>query len=160
RLKTLDDKITQVKDNEEESSSRVKANNEAWARMGIVSKAIGRPDSLLDQQGEALLQQYIYRTRIEALIFAKQLLQEFITELTDLKNEVDKAASTIADAVKKYKDRIAERVTDNGGPDLRQQLVRFYRPDQVRTITQNLVKNEAEQRKCTNSVRKSLIGLL
>jgi hypothetical protein len=160
RTRGLDDKITQVKDNEEESANRVKANNEAWARMGFVSKAIGRPDSLLDQQGEALLEQYVYRTRIEALTFAKQLLQEFITELTNLKEEVDKVASTVTDAVKKYNDRIAGRITDDGGPDLRQQLVRFYKPQQVRTVTQNLVKNENEQRTWTNRVRLSLIGKL
>lgn len=160
RLKGLDDKITQAKDNEQDAANRVKLNNEAWARMGIISKAIGRPDSLLDAQGETLQEQYVYRTRIEALIFAKQLVEELMVELTDLKSEVDKCTSTISGAIKKYNDRIAERINDDGSIDLREQLVRFYNPELVRTITRNLVKDENEQRTQVNRVRLSLIGRL
>ena len=124
RRKLLDDKITATKDNEESAGNRVRTNNQQWAHMGILSKVVGKPDSLLDAQGEALQEQYIYRTRIEALQFAKQLTEELVTELTDLKSEVDKVASTIAAAVKKYTERIGERIQDHGQRDLREQLVR------------------------------------
>jgi hypothetical protein len=160
RLKGLDDRIAQARDNEEDAANKVKVNNEAWARMGFISKAVGKPDSLLDTQGEALLEQYVYRTRKEALAFSKQLIEELIVEITDLKGEVDKCTSIISEAIKRYNDRIAERITDDGSIDLREQLVRFYSPELVRVITKSLIKDENEQRTQTNRVRMSLIGRL
>ena len=140
RRKTLDDKITAAKDNEEGAANRVRLDNQEWAHMGLLGKAMGKPDSLLDAQGEALQEQYIYRTRIEALQFAKQLSDELMTELTDLKSETDKAGSTISSAVKKYTERIGERIQDNGQRDLREQLVRFYDPRVVRSVSSTLSK--------------------
>jgi hypothetical protein len=160
RRRLLDDKITAVKDNEESAGNRVRVNNQQWAHMGLLSKVVGKPDSLLDAQGEALQEQYIYRTRIEALQFAKQFSEELVTELTDLKSEVDKAASMIAAAVKKYTERIAERIQDDGKRDLREQLVRFYDPQVVRAVSSTLAKNETEQRTQSNRVRQALAARL
>jgi len=161
RRTAIDDKITQMKDNEESAANRVRANNAEWAHMGFLQKSIlGRPDNLLDGQAETLQEQYIYRTRVEALIFAKQLMEDIVAELTDLKSEVDKCASTAGAAVKKYNDRLAERVTDDGRIDLREQLVRFYNPDLVRRVSSNLVKAENEQRTQTARVRQALMEKL
>jgi hypothetical protein len=161
RLKVIDDKITQVQDNEGQAADRVKAHNKEWSRMGWFSRIVLRKrDSLLNAQADALLEQYIYRTRIEALSFAKQLMAEIIVGLTDLKGQVDQCTSTFNEAIKQYNDRIAERITDDGSNDLRAQLVRFYRPDLVRTITQRLVKDENEQRTQTNRVRQAILQKL
>ena len=51
RRKLLDDKITAAKDNEESAGNRVRLDNQEWAHMGLLSKVIGKPDSLLDAQG-------------------------------------------------------------------------------------------------------------
>ena len=129
--------------------------------MGFLQKTVlGKPDSLLDAQAEVLQEQYIYRTRIEALIFSKQLMEDIVAEITDLKSEVDKCTSTAAAAVKKYNDRLAERVTDDGKIDLREQLVRFYDPDLVRRVSSSLVKDENEQRTQTARVRQALVEKL
>jgi hypothetical protein len=160
RLQAMDERIEQAKDNEEDAASRMKVNSEAWANMGVISKWVGRPDSLLDAQGEALMEHYIYRTRKEALAFSKQLTEELIVELGDLKGEVDKCASTITEAIKKYNERIGERITDDGSIDLREQLVRFYDPELVRMVTKRLTKDENEQRTQTSRVRSSLIHRL
>jgi hypothetical protein len=87
-------------------------------------------------------------------------MEDIVAEITDLKSEVDKCASTAATAVKKYNDRLAERVTDDGKIDLREQLVRFYNPDLVRRVSSNLVKDENEQRTQTARVRQALIEKL
>jgi hypothetical protein len=161
RRQVVDDKITQMKDNEESAGNRVRANNQQWAHMSFIDKTVlGRPDSLLDQQAEALQEQYIYRTRIEALIFSKHLTEDIVAEVTDLKSEVDKTASTAAAAAKKYNDRVAERITDDGKIDLREQLVRFYDPNLVRRISANMIKDENEQRTQTARVRQALIEKL
>jgi len=161
RRKLVDDKITQAKENEEAAANRVRVNNQEWAHMGLLQKTVfGKPDSLLDAQAEALEEQYIYRTRIEALIFSKQLMEDTVAEITDFKSEVDKCASTAAAAVKKYNDRLAERVTDDGKIDLREQLVRFYDPLLVKRVSMNLVKDENEQRTQTARVRQALLEKL
>jgi hypothetical protein len=161
RRRLLDDKYTQLKASEEGAAHQVQANNEKWAQMGFLKKnVLGKPDSLLDAQGQALMEYYIYRTRVAAVSFAMKLMEELITELTDLKGEVDKCTSTISDAVKKYNDRIAERVTDDGKIDMREQLVRFYDPELVRKVNAGLIKDETEQRTQTNRVRQALIANL
>lgn len=161
RRKLVDEKVAQMKVNEEGAANRVRINNGNWAGMGFLQKTVfGKPDSLLDAQAESLQEQYIYRSRIEALIFSKQLLEDVMAEMTELKSEVDKCASTAAAAVKKYNDRIAERVTDDGKIDLREQLVRFYDPDVVRRVNASLVKDENEQRTQSARVRQALIDRL
>ncbi len=160
RRRQLDDKITAAKENEESAANRVRVNNDAWAHMGVIQKAIGRPNSLLDAQGEAFQEQYIYRTRVEALQFAKQFSEELLTEITSLKGEIDRAASTIASATKRYSERLAERIRDNGKLDLREQLVRFYDPALVRSVSTTLAKDEGEQRTQTNRVRLAIVSKL
>src|SRR5262249_45055206 len=54
----------------------------------------------------------------------------------------------------------AGRIADDGKQDLRDQLVRFYDPELVKTISRTMVKDENEQRTQTNRVRVSLIGRL
>jgi hypothetical protein len=159
RLKTMDDKIVQMRANEEEAAGRVDANNREWANINLLGKLIGKPESMLNAQGDALFQQYVYRTRAEAWTFAKQITEELIAELTDLTAQIDQVTSTIAEAVKKYNERIGQRITDKG-PDLREQLVRFYNPELVRNITRNMIKDENEQRTQTNNVRQALLTIL
>ncbi len=161
RLKAIDEKIPQAEDNEEQAAERVKAHNRAWSSMGWFSRVVLRKrDRLLDAQADTFLEQYIYRTRIEALTFAKQLMAEIVVGLTDLKGQIDQCTSTVNEAIKQYSDRIAERITDDGSADLRAQLVRFYKPELVRTITKNLVKDESEQRTQTNRVRQAILQKL
>lgn len=161
RLKLMDDKIVQMKSAEEASAAKVLANNQEWSRVGLLGKVVfGKPESLLNAQGDALYEQYLYRTRVEGWTFAKQLTEELISELSGLKAEVDTATSTIAEAIKRYNERIGERITDEGGADVRQQLVRFYKPELVKSVTKSLIKNEDEQRTQTSRVRQGLIGRL
>jgi hypothetical protein len=159
RLKGMDDKIVQMRSSEEEAASRVDANNREWSHISLLGKLVGKPENMLNAQGDALFQQYVYRTRGEAWTFAKQITEELIAELTDLKSQVDQAASTISEAVKKYNERIAQRITDKGS-DLREQMVRFYNSELVRNVTRNMMKDEDEQRTQTNKVRLVLIGML
>lgn len=158
RLKGMDDKIVQAKQSEEEASNKVKVNDQEWSHIGLIGKMVGRPENMLNAQGDALYEQYVYRTRIEAWTFAKQLTEELVVELTSLKAEVDQCTSTIAESIKKYNERISERVApgDNGG-DIREQLVKFYKPEVVRTVTKMLTKDEDEQRAEANRVRMALI---
>ena len=58
--------------------------------MGFLDRVVlGAPDNLFNSQADALREQYTCRTRVEALGFARRLLEEFLGELNGLKAEVD-----------------------------------------------------------------------
>jgi hypothetical protein len=100
---------------------------------------------------------YVYRTRAEGWGFAKALLIEVIAEITDLKGEVDRVANTLQQALKKFETGIQARLNDGGSGDLRQHLIRFYDPQQVKAVSRRLVLDEAEQKTQTGRVRAALV---
>jgi hypothetical protein len=158
RLKACDEHLARARHAEEEAQSRVLGNAHKWSSMGLFSKhLLGTPDSLLDAHGVHLQEMYVYRTRAEGWGFAKALLIEVIAEITDLKGEVDRAANTLQQALKKFDVGIQARLSDAGAGDLRQHLIRFYDPVQVKQISRRLVVDEAEQKTQTSRVRAALV---
>ena len=158
RLKACDEQIARARNAEEQAQSRVLGNAQKWAGMGLLSRhVLGTPDSLLDAHGVFLQEMYVYRTRAEGWGFAKSLLMEIIAEVTDLKGEVDRTAHTLQQALKKFEVGINTRLTDAGGGDMRQHLIRFYDPSQVKAVSRRLVMDEAEQKTQTSRVRAALV---
>ena len=158
RLKTCDEQVARARSAEEQAQSRVLGNAQKWAGMGLLSRhVLGTPDSLLDAHGVFLQEMYVYRTRAEGWGFAKSLLMEIIAEVTNLKGEVDRTANTLQQALKKFEVGINARLTDTGGGDMRQHLIRFYDPGQVKAISRRLVMDEAEQKTQTSRVRAALV---
>lgn len=157
RLRACDEKGALARNAEEEAQSRVLGNAQKWAGMGVFSKhLLGTPDSLLDAHGVYLQEMYVYRTRAEGWGFAKALLLEVIADITDLKAEVDRATNTLQQGLKKFEVGIHARLNDAGSGDLRQHLIRFYDPDQVKVVSRRLVVDEAEQKTQTSRVRAAL----
>ena len=158
RLKACDEQVARARSAEEQAQSRVLGNAQKWAGMGLLSRhVLGTPDSLLDAHGVFLQEMYVYRTRAEGWGFAKSLLMEVIAEVTDLKGEVDRTANTLQQALKKFEVGINARLTDTSGGDMRQHLIRFYDPGQVKAISRRLVMDEAEQKTQTSRVRAALV---
>jgi hypothetical protein len=158
RLKSCDEQISRARNAEEQAQSRVLGNAQKWAGMGLLSRhVLGTPDSLLDAHGVFLQEMYVYRTRAEGWGFAKSLLMEIIAEVTDLKGEVDRTANTLQQALTKFEVGINARLNDAGGGDMRQHLIRFYDPGQVKAIGRRLVLDEAEQKTQTSRVRAALV---
>ena len=158
RLKACDENVVRARNAEEQAQSRVLGNLQKWSGMGLLSKhLLGTPDSLLDAQGVHLQEMYVYRTRAEGWGFAKALLMEVIAEITDLKGEVDRVANTLQQSLKKFETGIQARLNDGGSGDLRQHLIRFYDPLQVKAVSRRLVLDEAEQNTQTGRVRAALI---
>ena len=158
RLKACDENLVRVRNSEEQAQLQVQANAQKWSGMGLLSKhLLGAPDSLLDAHGVHLQDMYVNRTRAEGWGFAKALLIEVIADITDLKGEVDRVANTLQQALKKFETGIQARLNDAGSGDLRQHLIRFYDPVQVKTISRRLVIDEAEQKTQTGRVRAALV---
>ena len=159
RLKAADGRITKARENEEYAAKKVAANRAEWAKVGVLSQWFGKRRSLLDAQGECLRDLYIYRTQFEAWSFAKRLLQDLITEITRLGIDVQNCAALIDDGIKEFNDRIAQRCNDEI-PDLRQSVVRFYKPAKVKEFAKDLDKDQTEQSRQAQRVRQVLIQQL
>jgi len=160
RAAGYDDRIQKTKENEEASAAKVVFNAKEWAKVGLIPALIGKRQSLFDAQAEVLQQLYAFRTRIEAMDFAKRISQFLIAELTTLQGEVSKGASMISEALKEFNAGIDERCADSGHTDLQKQVIRFYKPEVVKDFTKALVRDKNEQQKQTGAVRGALTALL
>jgi len=157
----MDEKMVRAKENAETTSQKIKANNVEWAKIGILSAAFGKRNNMLDAQATCLEEHYVHRTRFEGWQFAKGLIQELISEITSLRNEVTRFASLVTEAIKACDDRIAERCSDDGAQtDLRRPLVQFYNPGIVREFTRQLTHDKRVQHTQANDVRLSIIEQL
>ena len=158
RLKQSDEQIARAQKAEEDAQMVLQGNAKKWADMGFLDKMVlGTADSLLDAHGVYLQELYVYRTRIEAWLFAKSLLAEIIAHITDLRAEVDRVANTLQEALKKFEIAIASRLTDGDAGDLRQHRIRVYDPALVRQVSRRLVLDEAEQQTQTRRIRTALV---
>ena len=160
RLSGMDDKAVMATKNEEAAGQKAAYNANQWAHMGLLGGMLGQRDRLFDAQALTLQEQYVYRTNMVAWKFAKSLLQALIGELTTLQGDVDTAASTIASATEQFNKALSERLTDVGHADLRQQLVKFYDPEAVKSFTRLLIKDKDEQAKQTKAFRDDLLAQL
>jgi hypothetical protein len=124
---------------------------------------MGKRENVLDAQANCLQEQMTYRTRAEAWVFAKGLLQEVATELNTLKADVGRMASTITEAVGLFDAALSERCKEADRDEraqLQQQLVRFYRPQEVINFAHELTRDHPLQNQQVNGVRLALIGQL
>jgi hypothetical protein len=163
RLKGIDDKIVRSRECENNAAQKVAANNAEYAKIGPIGALMGKRENLLNAHANCLQEQMIYCTRSEAWVFAKGLLQEVATELQTLRAEVARIASTISEAVGRFDSALAERCNEEDRDErarLQQQLVRFYRPQEVIDFARELTRNGPLQSQQANSVRLALIHLL
>ncbi len=161
RAQGMDKEIQKQREKEPGEAAAVASNKAEWARLGPLSRLFFKKhERLLDAQSICLERLYITRTQIEALVFAKQLLRELITELTDLNLDVDRCAATIAEGLRFFEMNVNSRCADEGERDLRKNVIRFYKPDKVREVQETFVKDEAVQRQQTGTVRARLAAEL
>jgi len=163
RLKGVDGKIVQSREYETNAAQKITGNNTEFAKIGPLMALMGKRENLLDAQANYLQEQMIYRTRAEAWVFAKGLLQEVATELQTLRGDVSRIASTITEAVGRFDAALAERCKEEDRDErarLQQQLVRFYRPQEVIDFARELTRDGPLQSQQASGVRLALIRQL
>ena len=160
RWKEIDGTIEKCGRLRDEAARKVEQNKKEWAKVGPLGRFVGKPDAIFDASAANVAEYYGYATMVEANQFAKQLLQELITQLVDLKNKADRAAMTIRESVEKFQESIDCRCNDTAGADFKRHIVRMYDPDAVRRITSTLLKDEETQQAQTGVVRAALVELL
>ena len=155
RLLGVDDVVFRLQAEAENAREQIAANAKKWASTGLLGKLIGSRNELFDTHGIYSQELYVRITRIEAWTFGKALLAEIATEIAELKAVVDGIVSTMQEALRRVSTGIDERLKKADG-DLKGHLIRFYEPEQVRTITKRLATDEAEQLTQTAKVRAAL----
>ncbi|MBF0118522.1 MAG: tubulin-like doman-containing protein [Desulfobacterales bacterium] len=160
RLNIIDDKMMKLKNQEQVIQEKVNANYNEWTRVGFIRSAFGKHDKIFDSQAISLCDLYMARTWIEAWAFGKPLLSEFISEMTDLKSEVDMAAKTLKEAIEKFEDSLSERCSDEGTLNMKKHIIRFYQPKMVKETGAKLAKDDSVQKKQAHRVRAAISGKL
>ncbi|CAB4242639.1 conserved protein of unknown function [Methylacidimicrobium sp. AP8] len=161
RFERFDDDLSKAKSQEESLAKKLKEQEKEWVKVGVISDMFGKRKRIFDACALTLQDLYACRTRIEGWQFAKKFAPVLIEEMTQLKAELDRSSAMIAEALKSFEEQIAERCVDEGGAvDYRQQVIRFYDPDLVRTVTRRLMKDAREQLTQTQRVRSALVGML
>jgi hypothetical protein len=160
RAEQLDDRLQKMQENVRDTQAKVQAAGIQWSQIGILKALLGKRTDIFNAQSEMLTRLYIYQTRVEASNFAKYLLQFLTTELNDLANEVSRATSTIEQATKDFATGIDARLGDSGQDDLKKQVVRFYKPGDVKDFVKTLVRDKTVQSKQAAAVRQAVAALL
>jgi len=160
RKKGLDPKIERARDNEGEFGRLLAQNDKEWAKVGLISEALGKYDRLFEAQGNHLRDLYAQRTRLAGMEYAKRLLDALGREVLNLSNDVDGCAQLLADCAKDFDERMKRRCSDEGGDDVTRVVVRFYKPQLVKDFEKKLRLDESVQKKQTAAVRQRLTELL
>ena len=160
RRKGMDETVSKTKENVESGEKKVKDAKTDWTRIGFIAEWMGQRDKIFDKQAESLKELYAYRTRLQGWLFAKELLQALVTEISDLGNEVAKCAGVISEATQRFTDGVNSRCADTGKEDLTKQVVRFYKPSAIKEFAKLLERDKPEQQKQTAAVRAGLTELL
>lgn len=82
-----------------------------------------------------------------------------MTEITRLGSDIQNCTALIDESIAEFNERIAQRCNDEK-IDLRQSLVRFYKPGKVKEFAKDLDKDQTEQSRQTQGVRLALIEQL
>lgn len=163
----LQEKITQVdtrvakSDSQlEELRDQVASNLNSWASLGLFGKALGKRENIFERQSVLLQSLYIELTRREAYAFAKSLLFEIVSEIRDLKIDIDAFTSNIQQATTQIAKSLEARLTANSASDFKGHVIRFYEPAGVRSAIKDLAINESTQTAHASKIRSLLVGKL
>lgn len=163
RTDLASEQITRNKEAEQAAAQKVVFNQKEYAKIGPLSDLMGKRSSLLNAQGTCLQEQLTCRTRAVAWDFALGLLQELDTELNALRAEVGGIHNTILEAVDQFNAALADRCRPEEHDErvrLQQQLVRYYRPQEVIDFSRELVRDRVRQDQQTSTVRRVLLEQL
>jgi len=152
--------VTQHNDIAQAYLERARAADVEYAKINLLTGFLSKHERLLKAKSVNLEQYYLARTRALAFAFAKSLLASLVNELDSLRVEADRAASTLVQAVDRFRDEIASRISDGGQDDLRQQTIRFYDPSAVKALSERLVKDAAVQQPQAASIRQGIAELI
>ncbi len=160
---SIDDNINTYVERDEEASRRGQDIERRWTQIGIVGNLFGAYDRLLEEAGNALRDEYTAKTLAEGHRFAKRLIAETIEEITDLRNSLGQAQSSLAAASEAALRVVASRAHEsNKSSSIKQDgyIVRIQDDKAFENARRKLLFNEDEQRDHVSLVRNRIIDEL
>jgi hypothetical protein len=158
RKERVDRAIVNLTDEEAKQAGVVAANKKTWAKMGKLSEWMGKGLKLLQAQTEASRDLYVTRTKIQAWVYAKELLKQLEEELNLLASQAARAVATLNKALEDFQFEIDQRCRDSAQVDFDKQIVKFYNPDEVRRIMERLTKDLQTQQRQTAEIRRAVLS--
>ncbi len=156
RRDEIPDKIARC--DQESAAAREKLNHtkNEWARAGIIAGWLGRRDRLFD--AAALNSQLFFTacTQKEGWMFAKDLLDALINDLDGMIGEIGAINQMLDDGLTAFRAQRDARCRTAEVEGESRQHVRLYDPERVKAIATLLIRDDAEQRSQTKSVRDAL----
>jgi hypothetical protein len=142
------------------TEGRIKQQDGEWAKIGWLSEKFGKRDRLFNARALNMQNLYVCRTRKESLRFSTVLLKDLVQQIQVLRGSVDRALTLINSVAKHFLEQKESRCRDEKEVDLNQQLVRFYDPQHVRKVCQQMESDKEVQKAQTAILRTSLSALM
>lgn len=157
RKKEFDGEIAGERLNEEKASEIVAANEKQWNKIGWFTEMLtNRPNKIFGAFADALRDMYIARSEGVALGFAKDLVQQIIVELTELKTHASRVSAVITEGCKKFHDSIEGRCAREEHIDFSKKLVRFVEPQVIDRTIDRLTTDRRVQEGQAQAARERL----
>ncbi|MFA7345903.1 MAG: tubulin-like doman-containing protein [Terrimicrobiaceae bacterium] len=170
-----DRKVAQFRSQVEEGQGQnalladIRKNNQTWAGIGVLSGVMGKREKVLQAQGEVFKRLYSGRHRVEAWSYAGKLVDRVLLELEALASTVatnvslltelvdGEARQTVQNRFEGLRERIEARCPDDDAIDFSEQVIKFYKPQQVKEMTTRLIGSEEIQAASAGAVRRVLL---
>jgi len=151
RLVTLESQVAGA----EEKLAR---NKQAWARVGLLGRAFGKPAKLFDAQAGVLEDLYRKRTWIHANQFAEKLLKGLIPALRDrMRPSVGAFRAGLSEINEFFQKRVAQTCQDPVGDRAESHVINFHDPDKARRFCRSLLEAEQQQRVWAGALRQEAV---
>jgi hypothetical protein len=155
RHKEVSAKVTQREKEVEYAEDHIAKVNQKWATAWL--SKLFKANNMLDEQALNLCNLYIAQTWLEALLFSEKLMEVLLEELRNFQTDLVKGMNIVTKAVEEFDKMLAQRIEDETKTDVTKQVVRFYDPNLVKTVTNQLISNENVQRSCATNVRLEVV---
>lgn len=159
RLGAIPARLENLKEQMDHLIAKLDANNERWARVGLIARLLKRPANIFDAQAEILTALYEKRTWHQAWSFADRLLRLLIAELRDrLRPEIAEFRLGLVNVNDFFRKRIDQTCQDNPGQRVETtNVIKFYEPDKVRRFCRSLLEMEQQQRSWAGRLRREAV---
>ncbi len=150
RKTKLDQRISEAKSEEKKASERMREAEAKWQGIGLLSDWLtSKPAQLLGSFTNALTDKYVSTTEMTACTFARELVQQVIGLLTEVRYNLIKVSVMFTKLAEDYEKETKSRIRGNENIDFRAKEVRLVEPKEVsQTIRALQVDPEVQKSQC------------
>lgn len=161
RKQRFDDRLIAERANEEDASAKLAASDVEWSKIGWASETFfGTSKRVFEGFTNALKDHYTARTEALSIDFAKELCQQVINQVSELRSHVAQSSKIIAKGAEEFEKMADSRCAREEEINFRMKLVRLVEPDNIGRTIQHLGSDRRVQMDQTQSARTKLCAIL